>query len=564
MSQDFINGFPLFDPLSDSDFFSNVNLDNYLLGEPLPFPEPAQQQQHQAAVNPMLNHNSTFHQNQTTNPTQNQQVDNYATEPARKSRRAPRPKAAAASKAPVARKKPAPAKTNNKRKRNDDATGPVNAGLPLAAPAGFPAAPAFPMFPSIAGHAVGALMPAMPTIASAISVPVPVPLAGTMASFALPGVAAAHATTAAVATAVTDVYATDPALQYNFMNHHEEKKRKLQRKAFLARESRAKKKQKLNEMSTEVDRLNAELAALKSRYQALAQASAQRGVSPPPSSPASPHAYSPLPESPGSSSSSGSHSPVYAPQASPKSGSDYENCDMPFQLPRAARLANVDAKALDPSGDGEQTNFFQAQQHVIRYYQEWVAAAVNGKGQSETPADTARRTNELNHLIDDLLNIYAHKTRTAEACLSALDKVLVPCLPLRFIEWILTQQDKFYTDTNGLWHKLFKVELNLSDEQFTELSVLRSQVAAQRSAENDLRMSAFTWVLSADKQSAASLPATQSLQHVHSQMTSLTRLHLQHAQHSLTALRNIMSPQQLARFLDWVERFGSVCITINV
>jgi hypothetical protein len=100
----------------------------------------------------------------------------------------------------------------------------------------------------------------------------------------------------------------------------------------------------------------------------------------------------------------------------------------------------------------------------------------------------------LNNQIQGLFDMFAKRTKVTESHLDSLDKllgilvtppppppclpnhvdaavgVIVPSMPLRFLEWSLTQNDKFYSDPNGLWHCLWAKTLALTNEQVISLT----------------------------------------------------------------------------------------------
>jgi hypothetical protein len=61
-----------------------------------------------------------------------------------------------------------------------------------------------------------------------------------------------------------------------------------------------------------------------------------------------------------------------------------------------------------------------------------------------------------------------------------------------------------------------------------------------------------------------SLSSTLSLQAAYSQLSALSRLHLSSANRWLRALSNILTPLQLARYFEWVNIYGHICVQINV
>lgn len=218
-----------------------------------------------------------------------------------------------------------------------------------------------------------------------------------------------------------------------------------------------------------------------------------------------------------------------------------------------------------------------------------VHAGVDSKEQSHSNA----AADQLNANIQGLFDMFAKRQRVTESHLESLDKLLVPSMPLRFLEWSLTQNDKFYSDPNGLWHCLWSKTLSLTPEQMTALHALRNDVSAQRAAEAEIRMQALsmtgivvsptptTTTSSVDGTMATatttsafpvasispkslSLSSTLSLQAAYSQLSALSRLHLQASNRWLRTLATILTPLQVARYFEWVNIYGHICVQINV
>jgi hypothetical protein len=154
--------------------------------------------------------------------------------------------------------------------------------------------------------------------------------------------------------------------------------------------------------------------------------------------------------------------------------------------------------------------------------------------------------------------------------MDSLERLLEQPLPIRFLEWAMTQADKFYMDPSGLWNTLFRREVRLSNEQMAALLAMRSEVLAQRlrlaQARAQLAAAGTTGAGAGAGAGSASAAASAapSLQQMFAVFSQLTRLQMQHAEANTQQLRAIMSPMQIARYFDWVQRFGAICIQINV
>lgn len=118
-------------------------------------------------------------------------------------------------------------------------------------------------------------------------------------------------------------------------------------------------------------------------------------------------------------------------------------------------------------------------------------------------------------------------------------KSLQPALPVQFMQWVLSQKDSFYEDENGLWSSLFGQEVKADVEQIKRLKALRAEINLSRSSTCELE--------------AAAANLKTLLGHQTSQSAKM-----------LDGFMSILSPPQMASLLQWVQRFGSVCVKINI
>lgn len=110
-------------------------------------------------------------------------------------------------------------------------------------------------------------------------------------------------------------------------------------------------------------------------------------------------------------------------------------------------------------------------------------------------------------------------------------------LSLRFVQWIMNQNEKFYEDPCGLWHSLFYQEVGATEMQLAQLHELRREFAQKQFLSGpDMVSQAFDCLRKA--------------------MDDSSRM--------MGAFAQIFSPAQLVVFFQWVERFGPVCIKINL
>jgi hypothetical protein len=307
------------------------------------------------------------------------------------------------------------------------------------------------------------------------------------------------------------------------------KRKRLARKAALARESRKRKKSRLAEMESEVDRLREELHRVRterglpslpphtpcqehdtnnmsismssmngssvcasptpSMYQQMATSPCfSTSSSSPitlddatplvkieaPSSPLSPYASPELPLP-----ATYVDQQVVATVSSPSSSSNMVTLVAPeAALPSVTPIV-ASSSSSSLSDDGEQGALAMAMQQIIASGSIAQAAATSLAAMVTPTIDGGITTTgdvtatalavgaankQLEGHIDSLLGICQRKSTAAEAHLSSLDKLLVPCMPLRFLEWFLTQKDSFYCDT-GLWQTLCHQILSLSNQQ---------------------------------------------------------------------------------------------------
>jgi DNA-binding transcriptional MerR regulator len=103
----------------------------------------------------------------------------------------------------------------------------------------------------------------------------------------------------------------------------------------------------------------------------------------------------------------------------------------------------------------------------------------------------------------------------------------------------MSQNDKFCQDPSGLWNSLFCVEIGCTVDQIKELMALRTTVKKQ----------------------------SKNAGHVEKAYNKLTQAltrQLHQSNDNLTKLRSIFTPLQLAKYFEWVHRFGPVCVKINL
>jgi len=223
------------------------------------------------------------------------------------------------------------------------------------------------------------------------------------------------------------------------------------------------------------------------------------------------------------------------------------------------------------------------------------ASGPTSSASSDSKDDAVTAVTAVNAQIQQLFDMLDKRTKVTEIHLDSLDKLLVPSMPLRFLEWVMTQNDKFYTESTGLWNCLWRQTLSLTPTQMSSLLALRSEITTQRAAEAQVRAQALnmtglsiavpgsasvaattcsssvatpsTATLSTTSNAIApcvSMSSTLSLQAAYSQLSALSRLHMANSQRNLAALHSILTPLQIARFFEWVNFYGHICVQINL
>lgn len=372
----------------------------------------------------------------------------------------------------------------------------------------------------------------------------------------------------------------DGKLLTDLVESYKEKQDKLKHKAKLARDSRRKKKERLEQLEGEVARLNALLAqerTLREQEQAAAakasicicsalsaevKAAATAAVAPAPA--AAVPAPAPLPDT-----------VLRATQNITTKYTEHLHTMMkqfPHAPPFACTSRNLEvdlAKSAALSGLAGRD------------------AAEHAKAVTTTHLnfDAAMET-----LADGFTGALKSRGDVVELQLAALEKSLEPPVALYFLEWLMTQPDMFYLDPAGIWSKLIHGTLAVSQQQLQALFTLRATVRAQRNAETDLRIQALGLNASlmafaamrsasaaggnaaadtsaADVSLFSALPqqiaAHMSMHRSFQVFSRLTRLHLSGLEGYIKGLRAILSPAQLALFFAFVEENAAVCTLVH-
>jgi len=132
---------------------------------------------------------------------------------------------------------------------------------------------------------------------------------------------------------------------------------------------------------------------------------------------------------------------------------------------------------------------------------------------------------------------FIDKIRQDMTQIDQLQASMQSSLCLRFVQWIMNQNDKFYEDSCGLWYSLFSQEVGASPTQLAQLLELRKEFAQK-----------------------LSIPGPDMV----AQAFDALRKAMDDSSRMMGAFAQIFSPAQLVLFFQWVERFGPVCIKINL
>jgi len=264
----------------------------------------------------------------------------------------------------------------------------------------------------------------------------------------------------------------------HLLDEQELKRRRLARKAELARLSRRKKKVRMGDLEAEVERLNQELE----NAQARASATTSRGENKQP-------------------------------------------------------VAHQPARSMLPSADDESLNV------SVSAHQLAMAAS--------NPAQAAH----LPVLSNKLLSTLTMRSHTLDTLNDASAKLTASSVSVRFLEWLLSQPDKFYMDPSGLWNDTFRQHVSASEEQLQALLMLRVELMKQKQMEQGI---------SARVQNLLASGLSSSLLEAHQQLGAVLSMQQKHQTQNLAALHSFFSPSQFARFFDFAERFGPVLIKVNL
>lgn len=138
------------------------------------------------------------------------------------------------------------------------------------------------------------------------------------------------------------------------------------------------------------------------------------------------------------------------------------------------------------------------------------------------------------HDITTSLRSMLAATSADTSMLSAYSRV-----QLDFLKWVFDQKEQFYEAKDGLWRSIFEEELSCSREQLTRLHEVRAYAANTKAEVSELEQVLNDLQRSLQSQSSAS-------------------------QAHIGQLCTILSESQMKHLLTWIGRYGGVCLKIKV
>ncbi len=105
---------------------------------------------------------------------------------------------------------------------------------------------------------------------------------------------------------------------------------------------------------------------------------------------------------------------------------------------------------------------------------------------------------------------------------------------VRFLEWIMNQNEAFYWNKNSLWNQLFQHELAMTQEQMQRLTLSQPKFHAVTQRRQDL-IDRINPILRGFRE--ASL----------------------HVNFETDLITSIFTEQQLIKLLQWLDQYGSAC-----
>jgi len=181
--------------------------------------------------------------------------------------------------------------------------------------------------------------------------------------------------------------------------------------------------------------------------------------------------------------------------------------------------------------------------------------ALSGLGLASSPKSSKTGSSEAaTNSVDQLMIAIGDVTALTKASLDLIDRILAPSMPVRVLRWAMSQSDKFYADSNGLWISLLQQDCGVTPQQMLQLDELRANFKI------DASQQATSLAFITEQASSGPLDMSQVLR----QVLVESRRQLIQNETCFTQFRAILSADQMVKYLSWVERYGNVVVRINV
>lgn len=305
------------------------------------------------------------------------------------------------------------------------------------------------------------------------------------------------------------------------------KKRRLARKAELARLSRRRKKERLSVLEDENKVLLEEIARLKQQHQddqkkiqeqaKQLQAMGSRPTSPQPfqldsSQDSKPHDSKPF-------------------QGSSLSRSSSIEANMNNIVDDMICFDRLCSDSSDVQSDNSTPDTPNS---------EWSAPTspdISSVQVKSEPADNIAAQKQQGMSLQNIIASLRSLLGAADADTSMLSAYSP--VQIDFLKWVFCQKEQFYEAKDGLWRSIFEEELSCSHEQLVRLNEARAQAVHTKEAVGQLEQVLLDLQRSLLSQSSA-------------------------CQANIEQLCTILSESQMKNLLSWIERFGGVCLKIKV
>jgi len=272
----------------------------------------------------------------------------------------------------------------------------------------------------------------------------------------------------------------------NLLDEVESKKKRLARKAELARMSRKRKKTRMGDLEAEVQRLQQEIQTLKKQKNA-------------------------------------------------------NNNNNGYTHMMNMRNSNSNT-AVNSNDEVTENTISAAIDNVINTY--YNGDMVNTTG---TSGDDSNEES-VSKCIDDFVLQHTSYIQNGDRYLHEIQQHIQPIIPLDFLTWICCTHDEnqyqynmMKNGTNGnannntIWYSLFVEELGLDDEQMKDLLSVKTTIK---------------------KQSKLSVEIQKAYQKLSQHLSKQFKQRIE----NMEKIRSILSPKQFACYLDWVQKYGNVCL----